>query len=1118
MPEIRNIVKAAIDSTGVVSGAKEMATATDRATREMQQSLERANVVFGNFSKSFANTSSVKLDSSGVRRGAEEIASATETATQSVIDSVSRIPDVNIDLDTSAVHQGAAEVTSTVDEAMQNVVDSISRLPPVEINVESAKASLGELLSKTHDSFSEIGIELSSLPPADLDVQRAEINAAHLADSISEAISKATFALNSIPDAQLDTAVARKDAKEISDAVTKAVAEIKTALSSIPDAEVDSSGVKRSAKEISDAIRKAEKDVERSLENLPTPTIDTTGVKRSVEELKNLSDIAESGFSPELLVEIDTLQAQASIADLADRVGGSVADVEAALDRIANKRVNTSGVKTGTDQITEASRKAEKEIEELLRDVDKLSKTRVSTDKITNEIDDISRSSRRAANDVSRATNRTRSVLGTFGRALGATFSAAAILQFTKLSIQAYARQDEALRQLGARVKATDNAAGFSVKNLAAMATALSQLSTASDQAIQEMQGILLTFTEIRGPQFKAAQTAILDLSTAMGLSLPSAATLLGRALEDPIEGISALSESGVRFTKEQAKVIEQLVATGRVADAQNLILAEFERRMGGAAKASTEGAGKIVLMQNAVADAAEEIGRFIVNSSPVDAIIREITQQANLLGRNTSISEWAKDTGQFFKTVLFTAKALSLGVVQLGRDIALLAAIAANLDDIPSFVANKAREIAGFEPGPKTSIEVFLEKSAADRAALDKELQQLVADLEGIGAKKVEAAADRLAKIQADSEGAPSRKDRDPPKPGKAGKSAEEKANEDLERLIQTLREQIDTLGLSEAALLRYETAQITAGASSEELKSKANDLTEELVELLEAEAKREEALERQNELQNRAAELLDATIEPLDRYNASLREANELLKESIITQQDYVKIVEKAKEDYEDAIDEIDGISKQRFRDVEGIVDDFGSSFLDIMTGVTENTKESWSDMVDSIIKDIVRLTLQRQLIDPIVSGASDSLTRGLFGGGGSIGEGGSTGGNGISIGSGIGDFFKNIFGRNSDSAANHFASNLGTVAFGGGLASGGPVSPGKTFLVGERGPEFFQPNQSGRILPNGEMPESGRSNVTVVNNFTIQGGAEVSQKSQTQIAARVGQSLNRSLARIR
>jgi hypothetical protein len=47
---------------------------------------------------------------------------------------------------------------------------------------------------------------------------------------------------------------------------------------------------------------------------------------------------------------------------------------------------------------------------------------------------------------------------------------------------------------------------------------------------------------------------------------------------------------------------------------------------------------------------------------------------------------------------------------------------------------------------------------------------------------------------------------------------------------------------------------------------------------------------------------------------------------------------------------------------------------------------------------------------------------------------------------------------------------AAGLGTALFGGARASGGPVSPAKAYMVGEKGPELFVPNTAGKIMPNG------------------------------------------------
>ena len=51
-----------------------------------------------------------------------------------------------------------------------------------------------------------------------------------------------------------------------------------------------------------------------------------------------------------------------------------------------------------------------------------------------------------------------------------------------------------------------------------------------------------------------------------------------------------------------------------------------------------------------------------------------------------------------------------------------------------------------------------------------------------------------------------------------------------------------------------------------------------------------------------------------------------------------------------------------------------------------------------------------------------------------------------------------------------------------FGGGRASGGPVSVGKTYLVGEKGPELFSPGSNGTIIPNKALGGTGSS--TTIN----------------------------------
>ena len=61
-----------------------------------------------------------------------------------------------------------------------------------------------------------------------------------------------------------------------------------------------------------------------------------------------------------------------------------------------------------------------------------------------------------------------------------------------------------------------------------------------------------------------------------------------------------------------------------------------------------------------------------------------------------------------------------------------------------------------------------------------------------------------------------------------------------------------------------------------------------------------------------------------------------------------------------------------------------------------------------------------------------------------------------------------------------------------FGGGRANGGPVNAGTSYVVGERGPELFVPNTSGKIIPNGGSGGGSTINVTVNGAIDAEGTA--------------------------
>lgn len=167
---------------------------------------------------------------------------------------------------------------------------------------------------------------------------------------------------------------------------------------------------------------------------------------------------------------------------------------------------------------------------------------------------------------------------------LGIALSAGAF--FKKLVDETVASQN-AMAQLEARIRSTGGAAGKSVQELDALAQSLQETTTFSDEATKGAEALLLTFKSIKGDNFDRATAATLDLATAMGTDLKTAALQLGKALEDPVRGITALRRSGVSFTEAQRDQIKAMVEAGDVAGAQTLILRELQTEVGGAAAAA---------------------------------------------------------------------------------------------------------------------------------------------------------------------------------------------------------------------------------------------------------------------------------------------------------------------------------------------------------------------------------------------------------------------------------------------------------------------------------------------------------------------------------------------------
>jgi hypothetical protein len=165
-------------------------------------------------------------------------------------------------------------------------------------------------------------------------------------------------------------------------------------------------------------------------------------------------------------------------------------------------------------------------------------------------------------------------------------------------------------------IKSTGGAAGVSAKQVGDLAGAIAKKTGIDDEAIQSGQNLLLTFTNVKNVVgsgndiFSQATKIMTDMSVALGTDASGSAIQLGKALNDPIKGVTALQRVGVSFTASQKEQIKALVETGDTLGAQKIILAELNKEFGGAAEAA---ATPLAKLQQRAGDLAEEMGGYLL-------------------------------------------------------------------------------------------------------------------------------------------------------------------------------------------------------------------------------------------------------------------------------------------------------------------------------------------------------------------------------------------------------------------------------------------------------------------------------------------------------------------------
>lgn len=249
-----------------------------------------------------------------------------------------------------------------------------------------------------------------------------------------------------------------------------------------------------------------------------------------------------------------------------------------------------------------------------------------STSDVQNALDALDNGTHEAAEAMNEASEAAEGL----GHSLAELVEAEAIIEvvkegFEKLqeaigeAFEAYTAMDKIAAQTAAGLQSTGGIAGVTAEQVGELADSIERHTGVSKEAVQSGENLLLTFTNIQNrvgagnDVFNQATKAMTDLSVRMGGDTQSAALQLGKALNDPLQGMSALQRVGVSFSDGQKQMIATMEQAGDVMGAQKIILAELNKEFGGSADAfGTTMAGAAAKAKGAL----EDLERAIIGVS----------------------------------------------------------------------------------------------------------------------------------------------------------------------------------------------------------------------------------------------------------------------------------------------------------------------------------------------------------------------------------------------------------------------------------------------------------------------------------------------------------------------
>ena len=212
---------------------------------------------------------------------------------------------------------------------------------------------------------------------------------------------------------------------------------------------------------------------------------------------------------------------------------------------------------------------------------------------------------------VASGTNKITQTFNTIKTALAGAFAVGILKSFSDAAMQ----NELSMAKTAAVIKSTGGVAGMTANDIKNLSDQLSDMSGVSHDVVQSGANVMLTFTAIGKDIFPQAMEAALNMSAALGDDLQSNIIRLGKALQDPVLGMTALRRVGVNISQDFKNTVKAMVAVGDVAGAQKYIIHELNVEFGGMAKAVGDTtAGQMNKLENSIRHVKETLGEIVNN------------------------------------------------------------------------------------------------------------------------------------------------------------------------------------------------------------------------------------------------------------------------------------------------------------------------------------------------------------------------------------------------------------------------------------------------------------------------------------------------------------------------